>query len=220
MARKLRSDEGLAITEIARRLHVSKSSVSLWVRDIVLSPEQHEALHGANALYFRQAFAHFRRSATFRQQRIRWQVEGRVAAVRGDPRHAAGCMLFWAEGSKSRNAVQLANADPEVIRLFVSFLRGFFDVPDKKFRVACNLFADHLDKQREIEDFWLDIVGVPRACLTKTMVNRYSRYSQKKRRNKLPYGTCRVTVASTQIAQHLYGAIQEYGGFERPEWLD
>lgn len=52
------------------------------------------------------------------------------------------------------------------------------------------------------------------------MVNRYSRYSQKKRQNKLPYGTCRVTVNSTQIEQHLYGAIQEYGRFERPEWLD
>jgi hypothetical protein len=63
-------------------------------------------------------------------------------------------------------------------------------------------------------------VGVPRTCLTKTMVNRYSRYSQKKRRNKLPYGTCRITVHNTRIAQHLYGAIQHYGGFERPEWLD
>jgi hypothetical protein len=129
-------------------------------------------------------------------------------------------MLFWAEGSKARNKAEIANADPEVIKLFANFLRTYFDVPDEKFRIACNLFADHLEKQREIEDFWLGVVGVPRACLTKTMVNHDSRYSQKKRRNKLPYGTCRVTVASTQIAQHLYGAIQQYGGFERREWLD
>jgi len=26
-------------------------------------------------------------------------------------------------------------------------------------------------------------------------------------------------VYGVRIAQHLYGAIQEYGGFERPEWL-
>jgi transcriptional regulator with XRE-family HTH domain len=162
MARKLRGEDGLAITEIARRLRVSKSSVSLWVRDIVLSPEQHEALYGVNALYYRQAFAHFRRSATFRQQRIRWQVEGRVAAAAGNPVHAAGCMLFWAEGSKSRNAAQLANSDPEVIRFFVSFLRLSFNVPDEQFRVACNLFSDHLERQREIEQFWL-VSSAPRA---------------------------------------------------------
>ena len=47
----------------------------------------------------------------------------------------------------------------------------------------------------------------------------YSKYSQKKRRNKLPYGTCRLCVYSTEITQRLYGAIQEYGGFEREEWL-
>jgi len=50
-------------------------------------------------------------------------------------------------------------------------------------------------------------------------VNVYSRSSQRTRRGKLPYGTCRVTVHDVRIAQHLYGAIQEYGGFERPEWL-
>jgi transcriptional regulator with XRE-family HTH domain len=220
MARKLRSEEGLALNEIARRVGVSKSSVSLWVRDILLTPEQHDALHSANALHYRQELITFRRRVTFRQRRFRWQVEGRVAAGRGDPFHAAGCMLFWAEGSKTRNSVQLVNADPEVIRFFVSFLRRCFDVPNEKFRVACNLFADHIERQREVEQFWLDLVGVPRTCMTKTMVNNYSRYSQKKRKNRLPYGTCRVTVSDTRIAQHLYGAIQEYGGFSRPEWLD
>jgi hypothetical protein len=48
----------------------------------------------------------------------------------------------------------------------------------------------------------------------------YSKYSQKKRANRLPYGTCRVSVSKTQVVQHIHGAIQEYGGFERPEWLD
>ncbi len=51
-------------------------------------------------------------------------------------------------------------------------------------------------------------------------VNRYSKHSQKKRRNKLPFGTCRLVVCDTRIVQSIYGAIQEYAGFERPEWLD
>lgn len=51
-------------------------------------------------------------------------------------------------------------------------------------------------------------------------MNVYSKYSEKKRKNKLPYGTCEVSVCSTRIVQTIYGSIQEYGGFERPEWLD
>jgi hypothetical protein len=91
-------------------------------------------------------------------------------------------------------------------------------VPDSKIALTCNLFADHESRRREIEDFWLELVGLPRTRLRKTTVNRYSKYSQKKRRNKLPFGTC-ITVCDTQLVQNLYGAIQEYGGFEREEWL-
>jgi hypothetical protein len=29
-----------------------------------------------------------------------------------------------------------------------------------------------------------------------------------------------LAVGSQQIVQTIYGSIQEYGGFERPEWLD
>ncbi len=132
----------------------------------------------------------------------------------------AGGMLYWAEGDKgSRNAVRLSNSDPELIRLFLRFLRAYFDVTDEQMRVTCHLFADHLERQMEIEQFWLDVLALPRSCLRKSFVNIYSKYSQKKRRNKLPYGTVRISVHSTRVVQSIYGAIQEYGGFERPEWL-
>jgi hypothetical protein len=84
---------------------------------------------------------------------------------------------------------------------------------------ACHLFADHAARRAEIEQYWLDALGLSRASLTKSQVNAYSRSSGRKRRNVLPYGTCRVTVCSVDVVQHIYGAIQEYGGFERPEWL-
>lgn len=129
-------------------------------------------------------------------------------------------MLFWGEGSKSRNSAQIVNSDVELLRLFVAFARHYFGVADEGFRVRCSLFADHESRQREIEQFWLDALGLPRVCLTQSVVNRYSRSSGRTRQNRLPYGTCRITIHDVRIVQHLYGAIQEYGRFERPEWLD
>jgi hypothetical protein len=129
-------------------------------------------------------------------------------------------MLYWGEGSKTRNAAQMTNADPEVLRFFVNFLRRCFGVADEHFAVACNLFADHLAVQERIEQFWLDTLKLPPTCLRKSTVNVYSKYSKKKRRNLLPYGTCKVSVHRTLVVQTILGAIQEYGAFERPEWLD
>ena len=80
--------------------------------------------------------------------------------------------------------------------------------------------GDHLDRQVAIEDYWLARLELPRLCLRKSVVNVYSKYSLKKRTNKLPYGTCKLVVHRTRIVQTIFGSIQEYGGFERPEWLD
>jgi hypothetical protein len=57
-------------------------------------------------------------------------------------------------------------------------------------------------------------------CLRKSIVNVYSKYSKKKRIGRLPYGTSALSLHSTRIVQIIYGSIQEYGGFDRPEWLD
>jgi hypothetical protein len=84
--------------------------------------------------------------------------------------------------------------------------------------VWCNLFADQAESCHQIEQFWLDTLGLPRSSLGKSTVNVYSKYSNKLRRNMLPYGTCRIAVYRTRIVQALYGAIQEFAGFERPHW--
>jgi hypothetical protein len=216
----MRRDEGRSIKEIARLLGVSTSSVSHWVRDIALTDAQHAALQARNGLHERQRLARAAMAAKARGRRAAAQQEGRQRARNLGYRYAAGCMLFWAEGSRQRNKVVFTNSDPEMARFFVGFMREFFEISSERFRLTCNLFADHEARQREIEDFWLSTAQLPRSCLCKSTVNRYSRYSQKKRKNKLHYGTCRVVVNSTEIAQTIYGSIQELAGFDRPEWLD
>lgn len=204
--------------EIAHRLRVSLSSVSLWVRDVQLTEEQCAGLRGRNPAINGQIVAASNRRRAL-ERRVAFQQSGRRQARREQTLHLAGCMLYWAEGAKSRNSVHFSNSDPAMVRYFVSFLREHFGVPDEAIRVWCNLFADHVARQHEIERFWLDLLELPSICLRKSTVNVYSKHSQKKRRNRLPYGTVRVSVHSTEVVQSIYGSIQEYAGFERPEWL-
>jgi len=63
---------------------------------------------------------------------------------------------------------------------FLRFLRSCYRVPNSKVSLTCNLFADHEERQQEIEDFWLESLGLPKTCLRKSTVNRFSKYSQKK----------------------------------------
>jgi transposase-like protein len=219
LARQLRRVEGASIKEIARRIGAAQSSISRWVRDIELSKEQKAAL--VRRAYDGHLKGRAITSALRRDARRMAQAEGRELARVGDLMHLAGCMLYWAEGAKGRNQLRFSNSDPEMVRFFVSFLRSYYELRDIDIRITCNLFADHLVRQKEIEQFWLDAAGsLPAECLCKSTVNVYSKYSKKKRCNKLPYGTARVTVNKTRVVQSIYGSIQEYAGFERPAWLD
>jgi transposase-like protein len=213
-ARRLRQEDGLSMKEIARVVGVSLSSVSLWVRDIELEDVQQASLRCRAARRRGNATA-----ARARAVRHDAQKRGRERARQGDPLHIAGCMLFWAEGDKHRNSVRMTNSDPDLLRLFVAFLRRCYDADVARIAVTCYLFADHLEGQREIEGFWLRTLELPGSCLRRSIVNVYSKYSQKKRCNKLPYGTCKVAYGDTAVVQSVYGAIQEYAGFDRPEWL-
>ncbi len=217
IARELRA-EAWSVKQIARHLGASTSSVSVWVRDVPLSTRERRALAGRITEARIESNARIRERA--QRHRQTYQNEGRLLAGERDASYAAGCMLYWAEGSKRRNQLTISNADPDLLLFFANFLRRHFDVDEDAFRIHCHLFADHIERQREIETYWLSRLGLPASSLRKSMVNVYSKYSAKKRANKLPYGTCKLVVNDTRILQTIYGSIQEYGGFERPEWLE
>jgi transposase-like protein len=220
LARTIRREEGAPIKEIARRVSVAPSSVSRWVRDIKLTPSQEQELLRRNPAYNRQL------SGTA----IRWRTVARndsptkkkvgALRVKATASMSPVAMLYWAEGEKDRNALRFYNSDPEMVRFFISFLKKYFDLRDEEIKITCNLFADHVQRQREIEQFWLDVAQLSARSLCKSYVNVYSKHSKKKRTNRLPYGTVRVTVTRTRVIQSIYGSIQQYAGFERGAWLD
>jgi hypothetical protein len=149
-ARRLRS-LGWSVREIERHLGVSRSSASLWVRDVPLTDEQIAALHRRSATSPGQLAGAAANAALGRKRRRRAQHRGRTRAQMIDELHLAGCMLYWAEGDKGRQGVRIANSDPALLRLFVRFLRECYGAEVGRIAVSCNLFADHVKRQRLFE---------------------------------------------------------------------
>jgi transposase-like protein len=227
-AKRLRKEFGYSIKEIAQELNVAKSSVSLWVRNIPLTEGQKEALEKrvkANQSVFVQRYSsrHLWGNTYVRAKHLKirkkYQEEGRKIAGLKNPLFYMGCGLYWGEGSKCKNSVQMSNSDIDLIKIFLKFLRDFFDVKDETISLTINCYDNNGISVEKIETYWVDNLNLSKKCLRKTIVNKYSKFSARKKIGKLPYGTAKLAVHRTDILHKIYGAIQAIGGFEREKWL-
>ena len=216
-ARELRQT-GMAVRDIAKMLHVSKSSVSLWVRDITLRSEQTEfLLERRRKLLITQNRGADANRKKHRLHREQYREMGRRRARENPTQlHLAGCMLYWAEGAKGRSRVFFVNSDPAMMRLFIRFLREEMSVPDTEFSVYVRCHPNSEPEIHRIETFWLQLLELPATALRKTQI----REGGKLRKSKLSNGICGLMVLDTEIAQQIFGAIQEYAGVEHFPWLD
>ena len=105
-----------------------------------------------------------------------------------------GLALWWAEGDKNRWRVSVSNSDPDVIRLFVHWLREVYNVPLRKFRAAIQVHQD--TDPTKTKRFWRRTIGITTEQFSKTIVKEKS---SEVRERRLPYGTCKVMVHDVRL---------------------
>jgi transposase len=165
-ARELRA-QGLKYPEIAAHLGVSKSSISLWVRDLP-NPSRDPQADGY-ADNRRRAAEGARKYWSARREVSEAQRAAEVRAATAEVGELtkreilkAGAIAYWCEGSKNKpdriyDRVSFINSDPGLIRFFLRFL-DTAGVPrdDLILRVFIHENADAAAAQ----GFWLRLTGV------------------------------------------------------------
>jgi predicted transcriptional regulator len=212
-ARKLREIQGLSIKQIAKRLKVSTSSVSCWVRDINLTVDQKKILDDNFKFkkYKARMAGALANKNKFGKIRNFWKNRGKKIATKRDPLHMIGCMIYWCEGRRknNKNHISFSNSDPNLLKIFINFLRKSLEVPDNQIHIRIKHYDDIIS-MAQAEQFWLDTLKLKMDSLRKGTLNYYSSYSKKKSCGQSKYGTCTIFVHRTDLIQHIYGALEHY----------
>lgn len=151
-ARDLRA-RGWTMDAIAAELGVSKSSVSLWTRDVPFEAQRRQYRPGSRSTH-RQHVEKLREI----KELHRWGIE-RVGCLGEDAFFTAGIALYAGEGTKADGRLAFTNSDPLMIEFFCGWMRRFFEVDEAKLRVRLYLH-EGLDLTAARE-FWADITGIP-----------------------------------------------------------
>jgi len=150
-ARELRA-QSWTLADIAAKLGVAKSSVSLWVRDVPFVPSARRT--GGQ-----------RRPHPFHEAKLREIDElehagvARVGVLDDKAFLVAGTALYAGEGAKTEGAVGFSNSDPRMIVFFCTWLRRFFDIDESRLRVRIYLH-EGLDDKAAVA-YWSVATGVP-----------------------------------------------------------
>lgn len=205
-ARKLRN-KGVSLNVIAKNLGVSKSSVSIWVQDIILTESQKERLskngHTLEAIEKRRKII-LDRGIAERKIHTDNAIED-IKDISDENLKYIGIALYWGEGSKTqRNRVEIANSDPRIIKIMILFFNRVCKVPNNK--IHGHLFLHpHLDTKKA-EKYWSEVSGIPLKRFQKT--TQAHNKTSKNKKDSLPNGTFTIGVYDTKLFLKIMGWVE------------
>lgn len=162
--------EGKTMNEIAARVGVAKSSVSLWVRDLPLSTKARARIASLQTAGQRAS-----QLALFERTRNKLLVakEGAEKIVRGIPLTPDLALLFcsllyWCEGAKDKNdtTFTFSNSDAQLMRGFMKLMRSALVLEERKFRVRMHLHEYHNEVSQK--KFWSEVTGISEELFART----------------------------------------------------
>lgn len=193
---------GRSCSEISVELDVPLSTIKRWVKGVSLTDTQRKFLIDRKWKGSKKSGETRRKNAITRRRE--WIAEGEKEARFDVWDHAAGCMIWWAEGDKGLYAVKVVNCDPSLLRCFVDFLRKYYGLTDEQFALSVQYHEKSLNKT-EIMDFWKSSLGLQ-------TIKSFGLYSKEKKSSKTKhkYGVGRVIVYDTHLAHRLLGSVRVY----------
>lgn len=187
-ARELRL-QGRTYKQIQAELGVSKSTLSMWLRDLP-HPEPKRAAHAA--------YMHCVRRGRTNTQRAAEKVVAiaEVGSVSDRELMLLGVALYWAEGAKDkpysrRETINFINSDAGMMRLFLRWLDLVgVDHGRRRYRVSIHESAD----VAAAEEYWRSVIGRVDVEFCRASLKRHNPKTVRKRVGDDYHGCLNVKV--------------------------
>jgi len=196
------------MNEIAAQIGVAKSSVSLWVRDIPLSPKAR-----ARIASLQTAGQKASQQALFKRTRERLLVAKEEAqqithglTVSPDLALLVCALLYWCEGAKDKNdkTFTFSNSDSQLVRAFMLLMRRGLILDEKKFRVRMHLHEYHNESLQK--KFWSEVTDISERQFSKTY---WRPHTAKTTKSGYP-GCVHIEYYDVVIARKIYATARAF----------
>lgn len=199
--------KGKSVGDIAKMLKISKSTSSLWCRNILLSDTQRDYLH--KKMVERSMTGRLKGAETNRKKKLKAIQEAKKWAynifnsLKDKTLLAAGIALYWAEGSKSEstNRFVFVNSDPKMILFMIRWLKMIMEIREEHLMPRISINIIHKPRMNKILKFWSDLLGLSIDSFGRPVfinTNNKKIYLN----HSSYYGIVRLSVKNSSFARH------------------
>jgi len=216
-ARALR-EQGLTYNQIVAELGVSKSSVSLWVRDLPRpAPLTYRGFRERQAAGVRRWWAAERPVREAQRAAACAAAASEIGKLSDREVIIAGAIAYWCEGGKSKpyrrsERVIFMNSDPAMIRFFMHFLTT---AGTERERMRCTVSIHESADVEAAQRFWLDITGLEAGQFRPPSLKRHSPTTVRKNTGDEYHGCLRIEVLRSS---GLYRKIEGWATATMASW--
>ena len=125
--------------------------------------------------------------------------------LRQEKLKVAGTMLYWGEGTKSGSTVVLSNSDPNVVKLFLKFLREICGISEKRLRILLHIYNNQ--NEETLKRQWMSITKIPKEQFCKSFI--HIRTTGTYKRTSI-YGTISLRYSDKRLLDKINEWIKEY----------
>ncbi|MFH0792389.1 MAG: hypothetical protein V1905_04225 [bacterium] len=204
--------KGYSYSEILDKVHVSKASLSLWLRGIKLNEMYRERLRKRQAKGALKGAMVRHKDRLEITERIKNEAKKEIGDITDRELCLIGAALYWGEGSKQREScpsteARFTNSDLSMLKLYLKWLEKTckIDIDNIKFEIYIHE-SGNIQKARE---FWsknlnLSIEKFQRVRLKKNKIN-----TKRKNIGDNYHGLLRITVKkSANLNRKIFGWIE------------
>ena len=163
--------KGLSYREILKKVPVSKSTISVWLRNTPLTDAEKSILkrrrEGNISIGRIRAAAALHRLRVARDEILRKEAKIEFERHKIDPFFYVGIGLYWAEGAKRNSLFAFTNSDSEMMFVMLNWMERFFGV--RRTAVRARLFLHKPYAHENCEKYWSLATGIPIENFRKTI---------------------------------------------------
>lgn len=164
---------GLSLNQIQKTTKVPRTTIRGWIKDIILSSEQQEALKLKVAKVLQEG--RIKAEKMRKEKRLEKEKEFMNKGIRDVGKLTkrelliAGISLYWAEGFKNKHERRLGfcNSDPHMIKFYLEWLRKALEINKKSITLRLTLNIHHKPKTEDIQKYWSKTTRIPLSQFTK-----------------------------------------------------